>query len=378
MAAGIAVGRDCVMDGPWYSWAAPTCSSGRDGACVGRMTSQAAMKCFDAVTVNRRASWASPGLRPRAPAYAMRDFVLLQARESKPLRLRAARLAVVRAGRCIIALASGISAPEPAWPGRDRVHAASSRRHLGHPRARTHVRPSLPPPGAAPMASACRHSLMELARIGATPRAGWCRLALTDLDRQGRDRVVAWGRAGRSRRSRGPHRQCLHAPCQARQPGAAAGGSRQPHRHPAHRRQVLRRQLRRAGRPGGGAHAERPRHVQTEGRRRGWPSGPTRKARASCAGDDGFGRVRRAFPWHMPMHRKGRGRTRTVQDELERIGRLASSVQERIRWAAARDPSSRGRCSSEHEATIGESPACWASADTRLHRHRRMDARQTA
>ncbi len=67
---------------------------------------------------------------------------------------------------------------------------------------------------------------------------------------------------------------------------------RQPHRHPAHRRQV-RRQLRRAGRARGGAHAERPRH-----RDRGADRGRLLDQRgrlALRAGDDGLGRVRQGL-----------------------------------------------------------------------------------
>ena len=122
-------------------------------------------------------------------------------------------------------------------------------------------------------------SLMELAKIGATPKGGVCRLTLTDLDKQGRDLVTGWAReAGMTvtidKIGNGFMRRA------GRNNNAAAGGDRQPHRHPAHRRQV-RRQLRRAGRPGGGAHAQRSRASRPR-RRSKWRSGPTRKARASC------------------------------------------------------------------------------------------------
>jgi N-carbamoyl-L-amino-acid hydrolase len=53
-------------------------------------------------------------------------------------------------------------------------------------------------------------SLMELAKIGATPKGGVKRLALTDLDKQGRDLVVGWARrpACRSRSTRSAMSSC--------------------------------------------------------------------------------------------------------------------------------------------------------------------------
>ena len=103
MAAGITVafGHDCVMD-PWYSLGSgDMLEVAQMGLHVGQMTSQAAMRqCFDAVTVNpaRILGLEGYGLEPGCRA----DFVLLQARDPiEALRLRATRLAVVRAGRCI-------------------------------------------------------------------------------------------------------------------------------------------------------------------------------------------------------------------------------------------------------------------------------------
>jgi hypothetical protein len=97
-------------------------------------------------------------------------------------------------------------------------------------------------------------SLMELAQIGATAKGGVCRLTLTDLDKQGRDLVSRWAKeAGMTITIDKIGNGFLRRPGPQQQP--AAGDDRQPHRHPAHRRQV-RRQLRRAGRYRGGAYAE--------------------------------------------------------------------------------------------------------------------------
>jgi beta-ureidopropionase / N-carbamoyl-L-amino-acid hydrolase len=88
-------------------------------------------------------------------------------------------------------------------------------------------------------------SLMTLAEIGATPKGGVCRLALSELDRQARDLFVRWAReAGCTVRVDAIGN--LFARREGTEPGAGRG-HRQPHRHPAHGRQV-RRQLRRARR----------------------------------------------------------------------------------------------------------------------------------
>ena len=80
-------------------------------------------------------------------------------------------------------------------------------------------------------------SLMELAQIGATEKGGVCRLTLTDLDKQGRDLVTRWAREAGMTVTIDQNRQRLHAPCWPQQQ-PAAHHDRQPHRHPAHRRQV--------------------------------------------------------------------------------------------------------------------------------------------
>ncbi|HEY4067595.1 MAG TPA: amidohydrolase family protein [Burkholderiaceae bacterium] len=103
MAAGVnvAFGHDCVMD-PWYSLGSgDMLEVAQMGLHVAQMTSQAQMRaCFDAVTVNaaKALGLAEYGLEVGRRA----DFVLLQARDPvEALRLRANRLAVVRAGRVV-------------------------------------------------------------------------------------------------------------------------------------------------------------------------------------------------------------------------------------------------------------------------------------
>ncbi len=135
-------------------------------------------------------------------------------------------------------------------------------------------------------------SLMDLARIGATPKGGNARLALTALDGQGARPGLRLDARGRTERDRGPCGEHLRPP-RGPQRCAAAGDDWQPYRYPADRRQV-RRLLRRAGRAGSHAHAQRQRRdhraplelaiwTNEEGTRFG-------------AGDDGLGRVRRHFP----------------------------------------------------------------------------------
>jgi cytosine deaminase len=103
MAAGVnvAFGHDCVMD-PWYGLGSgDMLEVAQMGLHVAQMTSQAQMRaCFDAVTVNaaRVLGLDGYGLQPGNRA----DFVLLQARSPvEAIRLRAARLAVVRGGRIV-------------------------------------------------------------------------------------------------------------------------------------------------------------------------------------------------------------------------------------------------------------------------------------
>src|SRR5262245_60361441 len=103
MAAGVnvAFGHDCAMD-PWYSLGcADMLEVAHMGLHVAQMTSQAQMKaCFDAVTVNaaRVLGLADYGIAEGRPA----DLVLLQARDPvEAIRLRAARLLVMRRGRVV-------------------------------------------------------------------------------------------------------------------------------------------------------------------------------------------------------------------------------------------------------------------------------------
>ena len=103
MAAGVnvAFGHDCVMD-PWYSLgSADMLEVAQMGLHVAQMTSQAQMRaCFDAVTVNAAKVLGLPdyGIEPGHPA----DLVLLQAGSpQEAIRLRAARLVVVRRGRVV-------------------------------------------------------------------------------------------------------------------------------------------------------------------------------------------------------------------------------------------------------------------------------------
>jgi cytosine deaminase len=103
MAAGVPVafGHDCVMD-PWYPLgSADMLEVAAMGLHVGQLTSAAQMHaCFDAVTTvpARILGLDGYGLTPGCRA----DCVVLQARSPvEAIRLRAPRLAVVRAGRVI-------------------------------------------------------------------------------------------------------------------------------------------------------------------------------------------------------------------------------------------------------------------------------------
>jgi len=111
LAAGVdvAFGHDCVMD-PWYSLGTgDMLEVANMGLHVAQMTSQEAMRaCFDAVTSTPAKIL---GLEGYGVAVGCRaDLVLLQAREPiEALRLRATRLAVIRAGRVIASTAPAIS-----------------------------------------------------------------------------------------------------------------------------------------------------------------------------------------------------------------------------------------------------------------------------
>ena len=103
MAAGVnvAFGHDCVLD-PWYALgSADMLEVAAMGLHVAQMTSQDGMRaCFDAVTAAPAAILGLDGygLAPGCRA----DLVLLEARDPvEAIRLRAARLAVVRTGRVV-------------------------------------------------------------------------------------------------------------------------------------------------------------------------------------------------------------------------------------------------------------------------------------
>jgi cytosine deaminase len=103
MAAGVTVafGHDCVMD-PWYALGSgDMLEVASMGLHVAQMTRAAAMRAaFDAVTTApaRILHLDAYGIEPGCRA----DCVLLQARDPiEAIRLRAARLAVIRAGEII-------------------------------------------------------------------------------------------------------------------------------------------------------------------------------------------------------------------------------------------------------------------------------------
>jgi cytosine deaminase len=103
LAAGVTVGfgHDCVMD-PWYGLGSgDMLEVAHMGLHVAQMTSRAAMKqCFDAVTTAPATIMGLEGYGLEAGCRA--DFVLLQASDPiEAIRLRAARLAVVRRGRVV-------------------------------------------------------------------------------------------------------------------------------------------------------------------------------------------------------------------------------------------------------------------------------------
>jgi len=103
LAAGVPVafGHDCVMD-PWYPLgSADMLEVAQMGLHVAQMTGQDAMRaCFDAVTTTPAGilGLEGYGLTPGSRA----DLVLLQAKDPvEAIRLRATRLAVVRAGKVV-------------------------------------------------------------------------------------------------------------------------------------------------------------------------------------------------------------------------------------------------------------------------------------
>jgi cytosine deaminase len=103
LAAGIPVafGHDCVMD-PWYSLGSgDMLEVAHMGLHVAQMTGQEAMRaCFDAVTRTPASILGLDGYGIARGCHA--DLVLLDARDPvEAIRLRAARLAVIRRGRVI-------------------------------------------------------------------------------------------------------------------------------------------------------------------------------------------------------------------------------------------------------------------------------------
>jgi cytosine deaminase len=103
MAAGVNVvfGHDCVMD-PWYPLGShDMLEVASMGLHVAQMTGIAGMRaCFDAVTVNAAKALGLGDYRLETGKRA--DFVMLQAADPvEAIRLRPARLCVVRAGRVI-------------------------------------------------------------------------------------------------------------------------------------------------------------------------------------------------------------------------------------------------------------------------------------
>ena len=103
MAAGInvAMGHDCVMD-PWYSLGShDMLEVAHMGLHVGQMTGMTEMRrCFEAVTVNAARVMGLQGYGLDKGCRA--DFVVLQAANPvEALRLKPARLHVVRAGKII-------------------------------------------------------------------------------------------------------------------------------------------------------------------------------------------------------------------------------------------------------------------------------------
>jgi cytosine/creatinine deaminase len=103
LAAGVNVGfgHDCVLD-PWYAMGSgDMLEVAAMGLHVAQMTSQDGMRqCFDAVTVNSARILGLEGYGLEVGCRA--DFVLLQARSPiDAIRLRAARLLVVRGGKIL-------------------------------------------------------------------------------------------------------------------------------------------------------------------------------------------------------------------------------------------------------------------------------------
>jgi len=109
MGIPVAFGHDCVMD-PWYSLGSgDMLEVAHMGLHVGQMTSQLAMRqCFDAVTSTPAGILGLDGYGTEVGCKA--DLVVLQARDPvEALRLRAARLYVIRAGQVIAQTAPNVA-----------------------------------------------------------------------------------------------------------------------------------------------------------------------------------------------------------------------------------------------------------------------------
>jgi cytosine/creatinine deaminase len=97
----VAFGHDCVMD-PWYSMGSgDMLEVASMGLHVAQMTSRDAIRyCYECVTANPAKAMGLQGYGVEKGCNA--DFVLLQARDTiEAIRLKATRLAVVKAGRVI-------------------------------------------------------------------------------------------------------------------------------------------------------------------------------------------------------------------------------------------------------------------------------------
>ncbi|OJJ10374.1 cytosine deaminase [Alphaproteobacteria bacterium AO1-B] len=97
----VAFGHDCVMD-PWYSMGAgDMLEVASMGLHVAQMTSREAIRyCYDCVTSHPAKAMGLEGYGLEKGCKA--DFVLLQARDTiEAIRLKAARLAVVKSGKVI-------------------------------------------------------------------------------------------------------------------------------------------------------------------------------------------------------------------------------------------------------------------------------------
>ncbi len=97
----VAFGHDCVMD-PWYSMGSgDMLEVASMGLHVAQMTSREAIRyCYDCVTAHPAKAMGLEGYGLEKGCKA--DFVLLQARDTiEAIRLKAARLAVVKSGKII-------------------------------------------------------------------------------------------------------------------------------------------------------------------------------------------------------------------------------------------------------------------------------------